>query len=342
MSASFRMNFSYEPKNEKPLIKIGDSVICSAGNVTLIIAKPGIGKSSVCDSICAGALNPDCDSLGFIVDAKNVLSIDTERVWNDLFKGLRNIKRRTGLSEEEIMEHLNMRSFVSIDSIDTAKKEFESLLARGNYELVVIDGSADFLKSVNDEEESKSFWRWLIGLANKYGFGVVATIHPNPADENGKATGHLGSQGQKKAESVLNIVYAAESKDIRLITSDSQHGKVRNAMDKITTSFTWSKEAGMFVSCDAPERKAKVTVRRQILEKVFAIKDAYTYNELCLELEKATGKSLSTAKRLIKEAKEIEEIYVNSGLYWLEKGNEELTINNEEFEEEEKEEATPF
>src|SRR2546422_381240 len=83
ISRSFRMRFSFTPKKEKTIIKLGGESICSIGNVTMIIAPPGSGKSNVCEAAAAGAINPDCDALGFEVDSEKTLYIDTERVLND-------------------------------------------------------------------------------------------------------------------------------------------------------------------------------------------------------------------------------------------------------------------
>ncbi len=313
MTRSFKMDFSYVPTNEKPIISLGGNAICSIGNICMIIAPPGTGKSNVCEACAAGAVNPDCDSLGFEVNSKNTLFLDTERVLNDLSKGLRRIKKRADVSEEELMKRLDVRSMIFIDQVQTCKEELEHITSTASFDLVIIDGSADFVKSVNDEEEVKLFWRWLIALANRNSFGVLLTIHPNPGDEQGKATGHLGSQGQKKAESVFNVFKSPDDKDIRMITSDSAHGKVRNAMDKLSTNFRWDTDRGMFVSCDVAARKRISGV----VDLFRGDKQFYTFKELCKAYMKNCGGSLSTAKRKINDSLEIEEIVCYQKLYWL-------------------------
>lgn len=325
MSKSFKMDFSYVPVKEEPIISLHGSAICSIGNICMIIAPPGTGKSNVCEAVAAGAVNPKCDALGFEVNSVNTLFIDTERVLNDLSKGLWRIKNRSGADKDELLEKLDMRSMIFVDSVDTCWSELVHITSVKKFELVIIDGSADFVKSVNDEEEVKSFWRKLISLANKNTFGVLLTIHPNPGDEQGKATGHLGSQGQKKAESVFNVFKSSDDKDVRLITSDSAHGKVRNAMDKLTTSFTWSNEQRMFVSCDE-----KQVFKIREIKDMFRIKDMYTYTELVKEFKNQTGKSLSTAKRMVKEASELEEISCHGGFYWLPGTEKDIEVNESE------------
>ncbi len=336
MSRSFKMDFSYVPTNEKPIISLGGNAICSVGNICMIIAPPGTGKSNVCEACAAGAVNPDCDALGFEVNAKRTLFIDTERVLNDLAKGLRRIKKRAEVDEAEIMDRLDVRSMIFIDQVQTCKEELEHITSVNKFDLVIIDGSADFVKSVNDEEEVKLFWRWLIALANKNCFGVLLTIHPNPGDEQGKATGHLGSQGQKKAESVFNVFKSPDDKDIRMITSDSAHGKVRNAMDKLSTNFKWDTDKSMFVSCDMAARK-----RVNSVVDLFRSKEFYSFNELCKEYMKHCKGSLSTAKRKINDAVELGEVVCYQKLYWL-PGTQTDEVGHGGVVEEEGEEEMPF
>lgn len=331
-----RINLTYIPSKEKPLVKLNGTVICSVGNASLIIAPPGTGKSRVCEAAAAGGANPECDSLGFEVDSAKTLMVDTERVQNDVYRGYKEMKARCGLSFEEMDKRVHMFSFMEAETTEQMKSELEHLVSTGNYELVIIDGSADFVKSVNDEEESKNFWRWLIILANKFGFGMIITIHPNPGEDEGKATGHLGSQGQKKAESVFNVFKSQDDKDIRMLTTESGHGKVRNGGDKLTASFTWSKEEGMFVSCTDPTKK-KIKGAKDLFSED---KLKYTYKELCTELVRITGKSLATAKRMIKDATELEDIYKNGGFYYLNSnGNAEV---QDEIEQEIDEDVVPF
>jgi hypothetical protein len=326
ITRAVKMDFSFVPRKRKVLIKIGDKAICSIGNVALLIAPPGSGKSNVCEAIAAGGLNPGCDSLGFNVDSENTLYIDTERVLNDLSTGLDRIKRRTLLDNDKIVKHLHLYSFIEMESTEASWDELNHLVSVGKYELVIVDGSADFVKSVNDEEESKSFWRKLISLANKLEFGMLLTIHPNPGDEEGKATGHLGSQGQKKAESVFNVFSARNDKDVKEITTSGPHGKVRNAeKGGLTSSFKWSKDKSMFISCD----RAISTKIENITDMFKGDKKSYSYKELCKAWMDVTKESLSTAKRKIKEAKEIQDIVELGGVYWL-NGDEQEVKKDEE------------
>jgi hypothetical protein len=314
---AFKMDFSYVPVREKSLIKLNGASILSTGNVSVMIAPPGSGKSNVVEAAASGALNPECDSLGFMVDSEKTLLVDTERVFNDLRRGLDRIQRRTGLSEEAIMAKLDVFSFIEMDSIQDSKTELEFMITQGGYELIIIDGSADFVLSVNDEQESKSFWKWLISLANKKHFGALLTIHPNPEDPQGKATGHLGSQGQKKAESVFNIFKAVDDKKIREISTHTPHGKVRNAADGLYYTFTWNDNQKMFVSCDAPKRRSGKKDFEDIFKDLFEEKVHYSYAELRIAYMKLTKKSDSTAKRDIKSGKELGTIFENGGLYYF-------------------------
>ncbi len=284
----------------------------------VLVAPPGTGKSNICEAIASGGANPECDSLGFKINSDKTALIDTERVLNDLYRGLLRVEKRTEMSRDKLEEKVHLYSFVLIDSVEDMRKFFKKIISENEYELIIIDGSADFVKSVNDEEESKSFWRWLISLANKHGFGVIVTIHPNPNDKEGKATGHLGSQAQKKAEAVFNVFQAKDDKQVRIITTEAGSGKVRNAKDQLTTSFKWGTKEGMFISCNVPMQ----SVVNKDMNYFFKMRDSYTHKELCEAIIKSTidskkpeGCDRRTAERRIKDSVDKEMIVLRAGVY---------------------------
>ena len=73
----------------------------------------------------------------------------------------------------------------------------------GGIHFALIDGIADFISSVNDEEQSNAIVKQLEHLATVYNTLIIVVIHRNPNDN--KVRGHLGSQLIRKSESVLAI-----------------------------------------------------------------------------------------------------------------------------------------
>ncbi len=344
-SRPLKMTNKYVPTKEKSLVKIGGVTICSVGNISVWIAPPASGKSNLVEAAGAGTVNPACDCMGLTINSDRTLSIDTERVHNDLYQGLKRIQKRSGRTYEEILEKLDLYSFLTLDTTEDMKRELKALIEEGGYELLILDGVGDFVKSVNDEEESRAFWRWLISIINKHHMGCIVTIHPNPDDKEGKATGHLGSQGMKKAESVFNLFKSADHNDIRILTTESGHGKVRNGFDKLKTSFKWDSDKGYFISADGVTHEK--TIIKTLLD-LFEVKRFYTYKDLKSAYIYTYKIGQSTKfERELKDAKSLDRLIetehpaTGKKVYLL---NNEIDkeLTEEEFEKEKEENDVPF
>jgi len=112
----------------------------------------------------------------------------------------------------------------------------------GGIQLVVIDGIADLVKSANDEAESVAVIDELYRLAGIYNTCILCVLHFVP---NGlKLRGHLGSELQRKAATILSI-----EKDEEPAQSVVKALKVRDGspLDVPLMLFAWDKEAGMHV-----------------------------------------------------------------------------------------------
>jgi hypothetical protein len=76
-------------------------------------------------------------------------------------------------------------------------------LYKGKVGLAVIDGIADLILSTNDQEKSSEIANWLMKLSEEENVAIVVIIHK--AHSSNKATGHLGSYVQRKAQTVMGI-----------------------------------------------------------------------------------------------------------------------------------------
>jgi hypothetical protein len=173
----------------------------------------------------------------------------------------------------------------------------------------VIDGITDLMNNTNDEAESKKLITWLLAKANEHSFGLIITIHKNPKDTTDKPRGHIGSEAHRKSESMFSIRRAPNDKDIRLITTDFEHGKNRNGYDILETAFTWNEEKGMFTGCEyVPPPSGKQIDYATLASSAFESDLILTYSELKKQLHKIEGKSLSTARDRIKDLTELDYI----------------------------------
>lgn len=178
----------------------------------------------------AGCICPagaETDTLGIQITAngrhKAVLLYDTEQSEVQLFKNVSNLLARakqsdkpdelkafclTGMSRKE-------RLHAIVQSLDKFYYQY------GGIQLVVIDGIADLVKSANDEAESVAVIDELYRLAGIYNTCILCVLHFVP---NGlKLRGHLGSELQRKAATILSI-----EKDDELTQSVVKALKVRD------------------------------------------------------------------------------------------------------------------
>ena len=73
----------------------------------------------------------------------------------------------------------------------------------GGIHMVVIDGIADLIRSVNDESESVELIDELHRLAGIYNTCIVCVLHLVPSGM--KIRGHLGSEVSRRAAGILSI-----------------------------------------------------------------------------------------------------------------------------------------
>jgi hypothetical protein len=73
----------------------------------------------------------------------------------------------------------------------------------GGIHLVVINGIADLIDGVNDEEKSVALIDELFRLAGIYKTCIICVLHLSPSGY--KLRGHLGSEVQRKAAGILCI-----------------------------------------------------------------------------------------------------------------------------------------
>lgn len=197
-----------------PVLKINNISILTEGNLGVLSGDSKSGKTALSFVTLAGAICPigqNYDGIDGIVVATNyflkaVLHLDCEQSKQQHYKSMCNaILKRVGLDKEpSFFYSYNIREIDLIKYMDFCNEIFEATFKKhSGIHLAVIDGVADFIKSVNDEEDSNNIVKFFEQLAIKYKTAIILIIHLNPKSE--KQRGHLGSQLQRKAESVLAI-----------------------------------------------------------------------------------------------------------------------------------------
>lgn len=318
---------SYVPKATKHIVQFSSTGVLKPGNLLTIIGHIGLGKSQITESIVSSYLNPYVDSLGLRVESSDrpVLWLDGERTRDDISNGFNRIKKRIVLeSNPELVaddRFKNVYCYPLIDypDIPGRRKEFERLVFEHNPALVILDGAGDFVRDVNNTEETTDFVALLVAMANQFNFGAIVSIHPNPGlGQDFKPRGHLGSELLRRSESILLLKRAPDNRDIRILTMDFGHGKNRNAADNLEHYFSWSNEHRMFTSCTyTPSNTGKTAKQESLLNQILGEGKMMTYGDLVKSITDNTGKSSPTAKRWIDDAVEKQLIFKDNGHYKL-------------------------
>lgn len=318
---------SYVPQTTKHIVEFSGTGVLKPGNVLTLVGHIGLGKSQITESIVSSYLNPYVDTLGIRVqmtDARPLLWIDGERTRDDISTGFNRIKKRIAIENNpdliagDRFKNVHCHPLITYPNIPARVNELERLVLDLNPSLVILDGAADFVRDVNNTEETTDFVSLLIALSNLHSFGVITSIHPNPGqNQDSKPRGWLGSELLRKSESILLLKRAPDDRDIRILTMDFSHGKNRNAADNLEHHFAWDNNLKMFTSCNytAPTKTKKDEQQQDVFNEILANSRELSYMELAREIEQR-GKSLPTAKKWIRDAKNIM-IFEANGKYKL-------------------------
>ncbi len=206
------VNLNNPPKIQPSILSINESSIGSPGNIIGITGTEGSGKSNFVAAIISGCLNPmkdDIDTLGVIINdnanSQAVVMFDTEQSIVQLHKNIDSVKRRAAIND--LPEWFKAYSLVALNRKERFKTIIESV-DKFYYEfngihLIVIDGIADLISSVNDEEQSVELINKLFQMAHQYNTLIICVLHMNPSGI--KLRGHLGSELQRKASGILSV-----------------------------------------------------------------------------------------------------------------------------------------
>jgi len=288
MLKACEVDINLPPKKKPALLQINNISIGSPGNIVGITGTEGSGKSNFIGGIIAGCLaesNSDVDTLGIDVlkntKSKAVLIYDTEQSEFQLYKNTINTFKRSNTSK--IPDWYKSFSIVSLSRKERLTAIYESIdkyyYEFGGIHLIVIDGVADLISSVNDEEQSVSLIDHLFKIAGLYNTLIICVLHLNPSGL--KLRGHLGSELQRKASGILSI---EKKKDNAISTVKAIKLREGNPLDVPQIQFVWDNEKDRHVFYGYLELKNnfdfKLQNLRTLAEKSFKTQSQISTEEL--------------------------------------------------------------
>ncbi|HTN08851.1 hypothetical protein [Agriterribacter sp.] len=295
----------------EPTIKIDGAAIAAPGNITGISAQMKAGKTAIKGVIIASAISETGTADGFPTitsepaNGKAIIDLDTEQSEADQQDNLNSILRRVGLeaTPKNLLSY-NTRQ-LSMKDYRTFTDNICMLCAKefGGIHLITIDGGADYISSVNDEEQANEILEYFTHLSIKYNCPVIIIVHLNPNSD--KERGHFGSQLQRKCYGLITIEKDKGSDISTLIPKAFR--KAGNG-DVQPIHFTYNKEKHHHVQIDAPDRDSEKAVavvakHKSTAKEVFQGQKSMSYTEAVHVIMKHTNRKERTAKEMIANMK---------------------------------------
>jgi energy-coupling factor transporter ATP-binding protein EcfA2 len=309
---SCEIDFRNPPKAPEPLITINDVTIGTPGNILCIAGSEGSGKTNFLGGMLSGALKPDnttVDTLGTFIQSnegeKAILLYDTEQSEFQLFKNISYIIDRSQRSAPP-------RWFKAFGLVGISRNERMNLILEsmdrlyyehGGIHMVVIDGIADLLNGVNDEESSVKLIEELFRMAAIYNTCILCVVHMAPSGM--KLRGHLGSEVQRKAAGILLV-----EKETNTNYSVVKALKVRDGspLDVPLIQFGWDKAQGRHVYLGNKSKEEsesrKINELSEVAREIFAKKSVLGYSELLNAVMEALDIKDRMARNYIKFMKD--------------------------------------
>ncbi len=194
--------------SEPPIcLKIKDSIFGTLGNFSVVSGKAKSRKTFFVSAIVgASILNNDSYlniSASFPKGKNKIIYIDTEQA---NFHAKRVLDRIFKIANLPTDVHPDFFSFYTLRQYPTKfRLQIIDYIIKHEKQagLVIIDGIRDVVKSINDENEATEVSNYLLNWTAEHNLHIVTVLHQNKGDEN--VRGHLGSELENKAESVITV-----------------------------------------------------------------------------------------------------------------------------------------
>lgn len=299
-------NTRFDPANPPPVepwvFKLVGVEIAHLGNLITVAAAIKSGKSSVISAMIASMMGEsDRDYLGLEgsnPDGKAVLHYDTEQSRGDHYYMMMRALRRADIDTPP-----TWFASYSLTLLDPGERRAaicvmaRKAAAAGGLHSIFIDGVADLVFDVNDLAEACGLVAELHHLAIETSCVIVTALHHNPGGE--KTRGHLGSQIERKSESVLVL-----RKDGETISFSCKPARRAEISDDKAPRFAWNSDAGMHLLTQSKALTADDRKRMELgtlADEVFGDKQRLKWVELRDAIMAARGWAKSTADNKIND-----------------------------------------
>ena len=200
------------------VLRVDGSVIGTLGNFSASIGKAKSKKTFNVAALTAAALTNGTVlhyRASFPEEKRGILYIDTEQGRPHCQQVLRRILRLAGLPEERDHDNLVMltlRKFPPDMRLAIVDHAIGTIPHLG---LVIIDGIRDLLYDINSPKEATDIISRFMQWTDDRQIHIHTILHQNKNDEN--ARGHIGTELNNKAETILQVEVDKEDKAISVV-----------------------------------------------------------------------------------------------------------------------------
>jgi len=177
-----------------PVLKIGDAVMFTRGNISTIGGKPKSKKTFLTVLLTAEYLKTS--------DTGKVMIIDTEMAKPSTSRTAKRVHRLMNWNTRQNNERLSVLSLREYDYIQRRQLLTEAINTE-KPDLVFIDGVRDLTTDFNNIEDSAKVVQIIMELSSRLNCHICVILHENKM--NGHLRGHLGAELVNKSETVSQI-----------------------------------------------------------------------------------------------------------------------------------------
>jgi len=208
----------------QPVICIAGAKYGLKGMISALTGPPKSGKTTVIGFMLATTLthitsaNESLNIRSTLAGHRDVVYLDFEQHVSSTQDLHDKVLRYAGLTR--CPDNLHILSLLEL-TIEQRLQAVRTTFAELDLHLLIIDGLADLLPGVNDEEKSNALIEELSLLASRHNTCLIVVVHENKG--GGTVRGHLGSQIMRKCAGLIAVrkdrvhkVHSIESQMIRI------------------------------------------------------------------------------------------------------------------------------
>ena len=215
-----RLSLSKIYEKAPEILKVQGSVIGTLGNFSASIGKAKSKKTFNVSAIVAAALK-NGTVLRYVAELpeekRKILYVDTEQSHYHCLKVMKRILRLAGLPDDKDNEHLEFLALRKYTPEQRIRIVEQAIYNTPDIGLVIIDGIRDMVYDINSPGESTRIISKLMQWTDDRQIHIHTILHQNKGDEN--ARGHIGTELNNKAETVLQITKDDFDRDISSVAA---------------------------------------------------------------------------------------------------------------------------